>query len=185
MARHTFGGSLTDWTIALGDVATAGSGATGPAALVQRGATISFWSTQSGGTQYTDLLDSTGVAISTITSDATTGEIPAFSGPDGVPAMWADAGAGRQRILATDIGDVAESLLDRVADLEAQVTDIYAKLTNCLRFVLQNSDGTWPDLPSTVGDASAAWLELYDTGGQPPLNDGTHARSDRDVLLGP
>lgn len=185
MARHTFGGSLTDWTIALGDVATAASGVTGPAALVQRGVTISFWSAQSGGTQYTDLLDSTGVAMSTITSDATSGKIPTFQGPDGVPVMWADAGAGRQQIIATDIGTVTEDLLGRVADLEAQVTDIYAKLGNCLRFVLQNTDGTWPDLPSTVGDASAAWLELYDTGGHPPLDDGAHARSDRDVLLGP
>lgn len=185
MARHTFGGDLTAWTFALGDVATAGSGATGPAALVQTDLTITFWSGATAGTQYTDLLDSTGVVTAEVTSDETTGQIPTFSGPDGVPVMWADAGAGRQRILAVDIGDVAEALLGRVADLEAQMDDVYSKLDNCLRFVRQNVDGTWPDLPSTVGEASAAWLELYDTGGHPPLDDGTHARSDRDVLLGP
>lgn len=185
MARHTFGGDLTAWTFSLGDVVTATSGVSGPQALIRTGVTVTFWDAATGGNQYTDLLDSTGVATPTITSDGTTGELPEFSGPDGVAVMYADAGAGRLRILASDIGDVAEDLLGRVADLETQIADVYAQLATALRFVLQNPDGTWPARPAAVGDASAAWLKLYDTGVLPPLDDGTHARSDRDIALGP
>ena len=182
--RHTFGGDLTAWTIGIGDEVTADSGASGPQALVQTDVTVTFWTARTGGSRYTDLLDSTGTAATSVTSDADTGQIPAFSGPDGVAVMWADAGAGRQLIVATDAGTLVEDLLGRVSDLEAQVVDIYAQLATCLRFVLQHSDGTWPDLPAAVGDASTVWLELYDTGGHPPIG-GSHARSDRDVLLGP
>lgn len=185
MARHTFGGDLTSWTFGLGDVVTAASGISGPQALIRTDRTVTFWDAATGGNQYTNLLDSTGTATSSVTSDVTTGQIPEFQGPDGVAMMWADAGGGRTVIVATDVGPLVEQLLSRVTDLETQVADIYGQLATCLRYVLQHADGTWPVLPDAIGaDVAAAWLGLY-TSAQPPLDDGTHARSGSDVLLGP
>lgn len=152
MSRRWFGGSVTDWTIGLGDEVTAGSGVTGPQALVQQGVPITFWSAQTGGTQYASLLDSTGVAISSVTSDAATGIIPRFQGPlndDGQPEityMWADAGSGRQLMVATDLGDAVAAMAAAVAANTASI----AGLSNSPVFVYYNSAlGSYPSRPST------------------------------------
>lgn len=156
MARHSFGGSLTDWTFALGDTATSGSGVTGPAALVQTGVTVTCWSAQSGGSQYTDLVDNTGVPVSSITSDAATGEIPPFQGPDNedggpeVVALWADAGAGRMLMVATDLGDAVTDLTARMASAEADLSDARTQLAAAPVFVDYNTtSGSYPPRPDT------------------------------------
>ncbi|MFC7892675.1 glycosyl hydrolase family 28-related protein [Streptomyces sp. NPDC057381] len=97
MARSTFGATLADFVVQPTD------GLWG----VAPGAALTFWSAADGGDQYTDLLDATGAAATTITADEY-GAIPAFQGPDGVVAMWADAGGStRARIEAHNTGAVS------------------------------------------------------------------------------
>ncbi|MFF9270419.1 right-handed parallel beta-helix repeat-containing protein [Streptomyces rochei] len=85
MARSTFGATLADYVVQPTD------GLWG----VAPGASLTFWSAADGGAQYTDLLDPTGAAATFITADEY-GFIPAFQGPDGVTAMWADAGGSKR-----------------------------------------------------------------------------------------
>lgn len=106
MARHLFGASMPDWTLTTVD------GVDGEDDIVQvaAGATVTFWNAETGGTQYTDLLDDTGAAIDhVLTSDGSDGRspgtIPPFEGPDDVWDMWASADGGpRLRIVSTGVG---------------------------------------------------------------------------------
>lgn len=83
MARYDFGASLADYVVQPSD----GLWGVAPSAV------ITFWTAADGGVQYTDLLDAGGATITQVTADAQ-GFIPAFSGPDGIGGMWADAGGG-------------------------------------------------------------------------------------------
>lgn len=178
MARHSFGADLTAWTFGVGDVVTAGSGVSGPQALVQTGVPVTLWTAQTGGTQITDLLDSTGVAISSVTTDATTGEIPKFQGPDTSPetvSMWADAGAGRQIILATDMGASIVALQTTVAANAASI----AALANAPVYIYYNSaTGSYPVRPST--GAPVWWV-----GPIAPVVGGGYAVAGLDFHFGP
>jgi hypothetical protein len=91
MARSLYGGGSDDYLYSL--VSFGGN------QLVARSgnATVTFWSAQTGGTQYTDLLLN-GSPVTSITT--TGGQVPAFQGPDGITVMWADAGAGRVEVYA-------------------------------------------------------------------------------------
>ncbi|MFR9794692.1 hypothetical protein ACL02U_02135 [Streptomyces sp. MS06] len=89
MARSTFGATLADYAV------QPANGLWG----VAPGAAITFWDARTGGTQYTDLLDAGGVAVSGITADEY-GVVPGFQGPDGVTAMWADAGGSSRAWIA-------------------------------------------------------------------------------------
>lgn len=121
MARHTFGGTMSDWAFTFNTDGTVSQGA---------GAVLTFWSSLAGGTQYTaapmpggvddgtGLLDGTGVPISSVTCDGN-GEIPAsLQGPDGVYTMAVDGsgnGTGPRRwITANDIGDDLTTLLNAI-----------------------------------------------------------------------
>lgn len=150
MARHTFGRSLTDWTMDLGDTTTVEDVTTAPV-LATGPATITFWSAKTGGTQHTDLLNSAGVAVTSITSSdgsdgLPVGTIPEFQGPDGIWELWADAGGGaRYKMVATDIGNYVEDLLSTIADLQDTVT----LLSNSPGAVVYNTDtASWPARPS-------------------------------------
>jgi hypothetical protein len=158
MARHWFGQSLTDWSMALGEeteiegVKYRPVSATGPVA-------VTFWNAASGGTQYTDLLDASGSTITQVTtSDGTgglpLGTIPRFRGPDGDPEiveMWADAGGTARYLMpATDLGTYVSDLRTRMADLEATVE----LLKNSLGVLVY--DGGWPERPAD--DRPYAWI---------------------------
>lgn len=93
MTRFTFGGGAADFTFAEHMVG-------GQDYVTLAPATITFWSAQTGGTNYTDLVLN-GVSVSSITASSS-GGIPSFQGPDGVSSMWADGGAGRVRMYAYD-----------------------------------------------------------------------------------
>lgn len=147
MARHTFGRTLTDWGFTVGD---------GNTAVLAPGASLTFWTQQSGGVQYTDLLTEAGSAVSTITTadgsgDLAPGTIPLFSGPDGVTSMWVDGGSedwtGRLLIVANDLG----SLEARVAELEATVAAQQVLLTHALYGVKYDPGvGGYPDIPDEL-----------------------------------
>jgi hypothetical protein len=140
VARHTFGGSISDWAFSFNS-----DGSVAQAA----GATLTFWDSLTGGTQYTaapmpggtddgtGLLDGTNTPISSVTCDSN-GEIPdALQGPDGVYKMAADASGGgtgpRRWIEANDVGDDILQLLQDAAGipaLEALQQYVYYDATN-------------------------------------------------------
>jgi hypothetical protein len=130
MARHPFGGGLSDWAII--------PDASGLAVLTG-GAIITLWSLPTGGTQYTDLTDVSSNAIASVTSsDGTdglvTGQIPVFYGPDGVWVMWAaindpgDGSAPRQQICSTDIGAQVDAQATAAGVLQTTVNSFNALL---------------------------------------------------------
>ncbi len=97
MARHQFGGGLSDWTFG-----TSGSGL-----QVVGGITIRCYSAETGGVQYTDLRTLSNVAVSSIVSSngsdgRALGTIAPFYGPDGVAELWVSGDNGpRARMLST------------------------------------------------------------------------------------
>ncbi|WP_073946532.1 glycosyl hydrolase family 28-related protein [Streptomyces kebangsaanensis] len=86
MARHEFGSGIADYVVTPVDgLWTVGAGAL-----------VTFWDAPVDGTQYTDLQDMEGSAISEVKADDY-GGLPRFLGPpDDVTGMWADAGGGRR-----------------------------------------------------------------------------------------
>lgn len=110
MARFMYGGGIADYTMALGDAVTVG-GFDGQNVVAVGGQSVTFWTAEQGGSQHVDLLDSDGLPTSTILSADGTGvrargQIPPLSGPDGVTAMWAQAGDGpRALMVTTDAAD--------------------------------------------------------------------------------
>ncbi|MEV0472319.1 glycosyl hydrolase family 28-related protein [Streptomyces prunicolor] len=92
MARNLFGGTASD-------VAEDLSGARVPSV------SGTVWDGPSG-TQVTDLLDSIGAPITTVTADVN-GMLPEFQGPDnGAERLWLDFGAGaRVAIVSANLGD--------------------------------------------------------------------------------
>jgi hypothetical protein len=112
MARHKFGGGATDWVFSI-------DGTTSDAEPVAS-ATILFFDALSGGSQITDLLDSTGVAATSIDTDSA-GFLPEFQGPATSPdtrrmALDANSGAGpRYWVFATDTSAELDTMEAQIA----------------------------------------------------------------------
>lgn len=174
--RHTFGQSLTDWTMSIGP---------GDQVLVAGGATVTFWNVPTTGTQYTSLLDGAGNPVTSIISaDGTgalpTGTIPQFQGPDGITHMWADAGGGaRFLMVATDIGDQMRALDTRVSALEPSVADLAASPTWVRR---DPASGVWPARPET--GRVVIWLDTLPDTPLPPAIGGTGMVDNLDLYFG-
>ncbi|MFE9381369.1 glycosyl hydrolase family 28-related protein [Streptomyces sp. NPDC006855] len=81
MARYEFGAGLADYVVTPSDGLWA----------VGAGANVTVWDAAEGGTQYTDLQDAGGTAMTSVRADEY-GGLPRFFGPDEVTGMWADAG---------------------------------------------------------------------------------------------
>lgn len=96
MARYDFGGSVPDFIFS-----TATVGGVTNVMKLPAGASLTFYSAKTGGTQYTDLrlasAPSTPVSTVAVGSD---GQLPDFQGPDGVTTMWATGGLGRVRLVS-------------------------------------------------------------------------------------
>lgn len=107
MARYGFGGGIADWSFTAVDAVDGND----DIAQLTGGVVIEFYNSETGGTQYTDLLDESGNPVTSVTSADGTGsrsigQIPPFSGPDGVTTMWASAGGGpRALMVTTDAAD--------------------------------------------------------------------------------
>ncbi|MFD5251341.1 hypothetical protein ACFWM5_00660 [Streptomyces bobili] len=90
---------MADYVISVG---------TDNAATLEPGASVTCWTADTGGTQYTDLTDTdeiTPIADGILTADAN-GAVPEFYGPDDVTEMYLDANAGagpRRRTLTTEM----------------------------------------------------------------------------------
>lgn len=184
MARHWYGQTPTDWTMSTGSATYDPETETSLAAAFVRGpVTITFWNAPIGGTQYTDLLDASGSAITEVKSaDGTTslplGTIPQFQGPDGAPVgpaeMWADAGGGvRYLMVATDLGGDVTELQSTVADLIGTVTALTEMVQNSMGAVVCNAGtSSWPERPA--GDSRLfQWVgPSVPTAGAPYMEEG-------------
>lgn len=112
MARAWFGQTAADWALQVG---------AGSAAILRSGVALTGWNDPTSGTQYTDLLDTSGNPITQVTTgDGTVypvGIIPRFRGPDGVLEMWLDGGAGfRFLVASTDLASLVGGKIDRAGD---------------------------------------------------------------------
>lgn len=162
MARHQFLGDLAAWAMALGADETSVDGQSGKRVLMIPSASITFWTAQTGGTQYTDLLDSIGTPITEAVADSD-GEFPPISGPDTDPetwVMWADGSGGagpRRLVVATDFGDLLNTHAAAITDLQEQMAAVQALLA-ITPTVVRESGGTWPLRPDIIGDRTAFWI---------------------------
>lgn len=140
MARRRFGGAVADWAFTVGS---------GNVPVLLPGATLTFWTAITGGTQYTDLAaNSDGTGPMTTATAQSTGQVPVLYGPDTLTAMWMSANGGpRVLLLANDtasttpvlggdntwtglqtvgpIGDAAKSRLVLYAEATGQVADLF------------------------------------------------------------
>lgn len=161
-------------------------GLDGAHALFIPGAQLTFWTASSGGSQYTDLLDSLGTAITEVTADST-GEFPQVQGPDTDPEtwmMWADGsgdGTGpRRAVVATDLGDTVNANRQSLLDLTDQVNALQTIAGSSLGVVEYDPvAGAWPQRPT--GDSRIiVWV-----GSSAPSVGGTGMQDGRDFWLNP
>lgn len=168
--------------MALGADETSVDGQSGKRALIIPSATLTFWNAQTGGTQYTDLLDSIGTPITQATADDE-GEFPQIQGPDTTPDtwyMWADGsgGAGPRRLVAaTDIGDALNATNDSLVDLLSTVSTQQTLLAASPGLVEYDTvGGSWPARPSD----SRLYFWVGPTA--PPVG-GSYMQDGRDVWV--
>ena len=111
MARHKFGGMLSDWALTR-------EASTGVMSSPDT-ATLTFWTLVDGGEQHTDLLNELGEPADHIALGSAgvfeVGVVPEFYGPDNVWAMWMSINGGPRQLLitsevATEVGPLADTL---------------------------------------------------------------------------
>jgi hypothetical protein len=124
MARLSAGGGPADYTILTGDtitISTPSGDVDGKTAVVVGGIEVTWWNSETGGTQYTDLLNSSGAAVSSILSSDTTdgrglGQIARVQYPEGVRGAWASANGGPRVWMPADTSDVAVAAQAQAAE---------------------------------------------------------------------
>jgi hypothetical protein len=154
MARHFFLGDLSAWAMALGADETSVDSQSGKRVLMIPSASVTFWTAQTGGVQYTDLLDSIGTPITEATADDD-GEFNPIQGPDTDPDtwyMWADGSGGagpRQLVIATDMGDTVNALAATISDMAADAAALGAQVAASLGVVnYDTTTSSWPPRPA-------------------------------------
>lgn len=173
MARHKFGAREADWIQQVDPL-------TGDAEKAS-GIIIQMWSDLTGGSQITDLLDSGGSPVTTVTSDSN-GYLPVFSGPDTSPetmklAADANGGAGpRYWIHASDLPDTVASIQ---ATQQSNVTQLAALNANAPVFNYYNTaTASYPARPSTG-------MPVWWVGPNAPAFGGSGAVAGLDYWIGP
>lgn len=165
MARLQAGGGPSDYTILAGDtitISTPDGDVDGKAAVLVGGVAVAWWNAEVGGTQYTDLLDSSGAPVSSVLSSDTSdgralGQIPRVSYPEGVRGAWASAGGGPRVWMPADTAELA-------AAAQAQATENAAALAAHVSAPNPHLMGS-PDLTD--------WAEESPGNGQVPVWDDT------------
>lgn len=172
MARHTFGGGASDFLAVVG-----------PGGVVRAAAgSIAMWTAETGGTQVTDLLLN-GSPVTAIPVGAD-GQVPTFSGPDGVTVLWAAAGAARVALRAdvppTDAG-VADMVDSTTSVTRSALNGLYVRSSRTAAHI-PSLGLFFPEAEGAVGDGvaddSAAWAAtisaLVAAGGRGAIHlDGT------------
>jgi len=162
MARAWFGRGAEDFIV---------SGPIAPGDPYRPAATVlTFWDAETGGTQYTDLLLNGTTPVTSITVPAT-GQTPAFQGPDGVVAMWAQAGNSAARRVVDAGADIAmQAAVDRAAAEAAAAAAIAVGETTDAQV---GSSLANRDLPTTGDELAASYEAKVDrtgaTTGQVPI----------------
>jgi hypothetical protein len=163
MARLTFGGGIADWTMTIdgtNSVFTSGN------------IVVTFWDSRTGGNRYTDLQDTSGSAVTSVTSSTgadgqSIGQIPNFLGPDGVFELWAQAGSGPRALMtAINLGSYlgpVRSQLD--AHLSPGVVNPHLTTLSSLVDVNGASAGTVGQLLGTDGTGLWAPVTVVGVGG--------------------
>lgn len=120
--RSTFGGTEDDY------VSTIVNLGGHKLVAVAAGVNVTFWDSQTGGTQYGDLVDDTDSPTTSVTSDEN-GYLPEFTGPADTLTLWADAGGPRARVTAHDVIGILgalESSMDSAAAAAASAAAVAA-----------------------------------------------------------
>lgn len=112
MARHSFAG--TDDDLVYSNYALGGRKLLALAPNVS----LDLYDAATGGSQVTDLTDTSGQPITSVSADAD-GFIPEFFGPDGVVELWADGGGPRKLLLANDIAASAAAAAQQAEEAAA------------------------------------------------------------------
>lgn len=184
MARHWFLGDMSAWAMALGADETSVDSQSGKRALMIPSASITFWTAQSGGTQYTSLLDAIDTPITAATAD-THGEFNPIQGPDADPEiwyMWADGSGGagpRRLVVATDLADTVVANRASLLDLIGTVADLQTLNATSLGVVEYDTvAGAYPLRPAD----SRIYVWVGSTA--PPVGGG-YMQGGRDFWLNP
>ncbi|MEU0160233.1 glycerophosphodiester phosphodiesterase [Streptomyces sp. NPDC006261] len=107
--RHFFGGTTSDYAMEQ----------VGDQLLLRPGATGAVWDAVAGGTQLTDLTDTSGLPVTSVIA-ASDGFV-AFYGPEDVTTVFLDFGLGRRYAMVAS--DIAEIVSARVAGVVAEAAD--------------------------------------------------------------
>lgn len=174
MARHWFLGDMAAYVFDTGTSETSNSGLAGEDSLVIPSQEVIFFDSDTGGNQYSDLLDKSGNPVISVTA-ASDGSLPRTQFPDGVTEAWADAagGAGPRRLcMANDLGDSVDQNTTQIAEQAAQlalapVFAYYSAVT-----------ASYPQRPST--GAPVWWV-----GPVAPAFGGSFAVDGLDYWIGP
>lgn len=125
--RYVFGGGVADWTFSTtGESVQSPEGYIGQPMLAVGGVLVTFWSEETGGVQYTDLLTIDGAPVSeVITADGGNGlpigHLPPLYGPEDVPGMWAQAGDAPRVYIEGRLGPSVAHLATESAATAAQL----------------------------------------------------------------
>lgn len=163
MARLTFGGGLADWTMTIDG--TSSVFATG-------NVNVTFWDSRTGGNRYLDLQDTSGSAVTSVTSSTgadgqAIGQIPNFLGPDGVFELWAQAGSGPRALMtAINLGSYLGPMRSQLdAHLSPGVVNPHLTTLTSLIDVSGASAGTAGQLLGTDGSGGWAPVTVAGVGG--------------------
>lgn len=107
--RHMFGGTTSDYAMEQ----------VGNQLLLRPGVSGTVWDAVTGGTQLTDLTDTSGLPITVVVA-ASDGSV-AFYGPDDVTTVYVDFGLGRRYAMVAS--DIAAIVSARVAGVAAAAAD--------------------------------------------------------------